>query len=398
MKIYKVGGAVRDELLGLEPTDNDWVVVGSTPKEMLSMGYKQVGKDFPVFLHPDTKEEYALARKEKSTGPGHQAFKFSFDPNVTIEEDLLRRDITINAIAKDMTDGSFIDPYNGRDDIKNKVLRHVSSSFKEDPLRIFRVGRFYTKFNKEFEIDSGLEEIIIQMFPDIIHLSGERIWAETEKALNYEKPYIYFYCLLDLAKNNKFFVENYLKKYLSIDPVVLNWRYAYDYQVQTHVHDANRFSTVKPHGKWYEINPGVNSPEAWWSIMSSLVSDIDSLNARLNVPKKYRKMSQLTNTFRNKYFKEFKNLSTEEKVNTLFECMEMIQPSKNIDYAVNVGFIAANDILGSNDIHKLKDFIIEYSAITPSEDEKKLSSIEIIDILNKRKLKLIEQEINKAKG
>jgi len=383
MKIYKVGGAVRDELLGLEPTDNDWVVVGSTPKQMLSMGYKQVGKDFPVFLHPDTKEEYALARKERSTGPGHQAFKFSFDSNVTIEEDLLRRDITINAIAKDMTDGSFIDPYNGRDDIKNKVLRHVSSSFKEDPLRIFRVGRFYTKFNKEFKIDSSLREIIIQMFPDIIHLSGERIWAETEKALNYEKPYIYFYCLLDLAKNNKFFVENYLKKYLSIDPVVLNWRAAYDYEVQTHMHGSR-------------INPGVNSPEAWWSIMSSLVSDIDSLNARLNIPKNYRKMSQLTNTFRNKYFKEFKNLSTEEKVNTLFECMEMIQPSKNIDYAIDVGFIAANDFPVS--MQQLKGFIIEYSTITPSEDEKKLSSLEIVDILNKRKLKFIEQKINKAKG
>ena len=192
MKIYKVGGAVRDELLGLEPTDNDWVVVGSTPKQMLSLGYKQVGKDFPVFLHPETKEEYALARIERSTGPGHTAFNFSYSPNVTLEEDLSRRDITINAIAKDMTDGSFIDPYNGRDDIKNKIIKHVSESFIEDPLRIFRVARFYTKFDSKFEIDRVLESMMVDMFPDIIHLSGERIWKETEKALNYKNPQEYF--------------------------------------------------------------------------------------------------------------------------------------------------------------------------------------------------------------
>ena len=144
MKIYLVGGAVRDELLGYPFYEKDWVVVGATVDDMTSAGYQQVGKDFPVFLHPETKEEHALARTERKTAAGYKGFEVHASPDVTLEDDLIRRDLTINAIAKDET-GEFIDPYNGVSDIKNKILRHVSGAFAEDPVRILRIARFMAR-------------------------------------------------------------------------------------------------------------------------------------------------------------------------------------------------------------------------------------------------------------
>ena len=145
MQTYLVGGAVRDKLLGLETKDRDWVVVGAAPQEMLDLGYQQVGKDFPVFLDPDSHDEYALARTERKTGPGYKGFAINSSPEVTLEEDLLRRDLTINAIAMDET-GSLIDPFGGQCDIEDRVLRHVSGAFVEDPLRVLRVARFAARF------------------------------------------------------------------------------------------------------------------------------------------------------------------------------------------------------------------------------------------------------------
>ena len=145
MKVYLVGGAVRDEQLGLPVTERDWCVVGATPQELTSLGYRQVGKDFPVFLHPETGEEYALARTERKTGPGYHGFEFRSSPDVTIEDDLRRRDLTINALAKD-EDGKLLDPFNGLRDLELRVLRHVSESFTEDPVRILRVAKFAARF------------------------------------------------------------------------------------------------------------------------------------------------------------------------------------------------------------------------------------------------------------
>ena len=146
MKIYLVGGAVRDELLGLPVTERDWVVVGATPEQMIAQGYRPVGKDFPVFLHPQTAEEYALARTERKTGPGYHGFSTRFSPDVTLAEDLSRRDLTVNAIAKDPDTGELIDPHGGARDIEARVLRHVSPAFIEDPLRVLRVARFAARF------------------------------------------------------------------------------------------------------------------------------------------------------------------------------------------------------------------------------------------------------------
>jgi len=188
MKIFSVGGSVRDKLMGLTPNDHDYVVVGSTPTEMESLGFKQVGKDFPVFLHPETGEEYALARFERKTGVKHTDFETSFEPTVTIEEDLRRRDLTINAIA--MTEsGELVDPFDGVGDIKDKILRHVSSAFGEDPLRILRLARFKARF-PEFTIAEPTEMLCWRMVNEgeLVHISQDRIWAETKKAFLSKSP------------------------------------------------------------------------------------------------------------------------------------------------------------------------------------------------------------------
>ena len=181
MKIYKVGGAVRDEIMGIKPSDSDWVVVGSTPKEMISLGYKQVGKDFPVFIHPETNEEYALARTEIKTGKGYSGFTVDFDSSVTLEQDLSRRDLTINSIAMDMK-GNIIDPYNGVQDIKNKCLVHTSDAFFEDPLRSLRLIRFKTKF-EDFSIHKKTLGALnkIKLSNELRYLKAERVYLELEK-------------------------------------------------------------------------------------------------------------------------------------------------------------------------------------------------------------------------
>ncbi len=147
MQLYLVGGAVRDEQMDIPQVERDWCVVGATPDEMLAAGYRQVGKDFPVFLHPETAEEYALARTERKTAPGYHGFAFDFSPEVSIEDDLMRRDLTINAIAK-VADGTLIDPHGGKADIDNRILRHVSDAFSEDPVRILRVAKFAARFQE----------------------------------------------------------------------------------------------------------------------------------------------------------------------------------------------------------------------------------------------------------
>lgn len=196
-KIYLVGGSVRDRLLHLPVSDHDWVIVGATPDELLALGYQQVGKDFPVFLHPTTKEEYALARTERKSGKGYTGFTCDFGKEITLEQDLIRRDLTINAIAMD-ENGNIVDPYHGVDDIKHKILRHVSPAFREDPLRILRVARFAARFYQlGFTIAPQTLSLMKQMVlaGEISYLTAERVWKETEKALSAENPQIYFQVL-----------------------------------------------------------------------------------------------------------------------------------------------------------------------------------------------------------
>jgi len=205
MKIYLVGGAVRDKILGIPVNDKDYLVVGSTPEEMIKLGYKPIGKDFPVFLHPDTKDEYALARTEKKVGKGYHGFKFYTSPDVTLEEDLRRRDITINAIAED-DDGNIFDPFNGKADIKNKIIRHVSDAFIEDPLRVLRVARF-AALDNEFKIQAETLTLMkkIVLSGELKALSVERVVAEVQKGLGGGNPDIMIYYLCECGALNEVF-------------------------------------------------------------------------------------------------------------------------------------------------------------------------------------------------
>ena len=194
MKVYLVGGAVRDQLLGLPVKDRDWIVVGANPATLLSLGYRQVGKDFPVFLNPKTKEEYALARTERKSSAGYTGFICDFSPTITLEQDLIRRDLTINAMAQS-EEGKIIDPYGGKQDLENRILRHISPAFSEDPLRVLRVARFAARYHSlGFKIASETLSLMVELAQsgELQHLTAERVCLETEKALNEKNPEIYF--------------------------------------------------------------------------------------------------------------------------------------------------------------------------------------------------------------
>lgn len=209
MQIYLVGGAVRDKLLNYPVVERDWLVVGATASDLLKQGYQQVGKDFPVFLHPETKEEYALARTERKKGQGYYGFEVHADPSVTLEEDLIRRDLTINAIAMD-SEGKIIDPYNGKADLKAKILRHVSPAFIEDPLRVLRVARFAARYA---HLGFSIAPETLRLMSDIANsgelktLSAERVWQETVRALGEKSPRTYFETLKETQALEYWFAE-----------------------------------------------------------------------------------------------------------------------------------------------------------------------------------------------
>lgn len=209
MQIYLVGGAVRDQLLGLPVRERDWVVVGATPAELEGLGYRRVGRDFPVYLHPETHEEYALARTERKTGPGYRGFEVHADPAVTLEEDLQRRDLTINAMAQ-TTAGELVDPAGGRAHLQARLLHHVSDAFREDPVRILRVARFAARFHHlGFRVAPATLELMRAMVADgeVAALVAERVWQETVSALAEPRPDVYVQVLRDCGALKVVFPE-----------------------------------------------------------------------------------------------------------------------------------------------------------------------------------------------
>ncbi|TDJ34069.1 MAG: multifunctional CCA addition/repair protein [Gammaproteobacteria bacterium] len=209
MKTYLVGGAVRDELLGREPAERDWVVVGATPREMEEKGFRQVGKDFPVFIDPETGEEHALARTERKIGPGYSGFEVHADPDVTLEEDLRRRDLTVNAMARDEK-GALIDPFGGEADVEARVLRHVSDAFVEDPVRILRVARFAARFYRlGFRVVEETMSLMREMVEngEVDALVPERVWQELDRALGEPDPQVFLQVLRDCGALAALFPE-----------------------------------------------------------------------------------------------------------------------------------------------------------------------------------------------
>lgn len=215
MRTYLVGGAVRDLLMGLEPKDRDYVVVGGSAEEMLEAGFEQVGADFPVFLHPKTREEYALARTERKSGKGYLGFETEFGKEVTIEDDLARRDLTINSIAYDRLNGEYIDPFGGSLDLENKILRHTSDAFVEDPVRVLRMARFRARFGADWKVADDTHELVYRMAKKgvLSELNGERIWKEMSRALMEPNPRLFFDTLLECDALKAVFPDLYKLKH-----------------------------------------------------------------------------------------------------------------------------------------------------------------------------------------
>jgi tRNA nucleotidyltransferase (CCA-adding enzyme) len=296
MKIYLVGGAVRDELLGLPVRERDWVVVGSTPEELSAAGYKPVGKDFPVFLHPQTSEEHALARTERKTGPGYRGFETQFSPDVTLEEDLERRDLTINAIAKDPETGALVDPFNGRRDIEARMLRHVSGAFVEDPVRVLRAARFASRFAPlgfavAPETIALMREIAAR--GELDALVPERVWQETQRALEQDAPWVFLEVLREAHALKIIFPE--IDALFGV-PQPEQWHPEIDSGVHTMmvVEQAARMSKdpiVRFAALVHDLGKGTTPPDEWPRHVAHehrSAKLIESLCARLRIPNNYR--------------------------------------------------------------------------------------------------------------
>ena len=304
MKTYLVGGAVRDGLLNLPIKDRDWVVTGTTPEAMLAAGYQQVGRDFPVFLHPKTREEYALARTERKSGQGYTGFITWFAPDVTLEQDLQRRDLTINAIAQD-SDGNIIDPFNGRHDIQQRLMRHVSAAFNEDPLRVLRVARFAARFaHLNFRIADETMALMQHMAAsgELAHLTAERVWKETESALQSPNPQVFFQVLRDCNALAVLFPE--IDKLFGV-PAPAKWHPEIDTGVHTLMTLAIaaqlspevdiRFATL-----CHDVGKALTPPEKWPSHHGhglAGVPVVEQLCQRLRVPNHVRDLSLLVTEF-----------------------------------------------------------------------------------------------------
>ncbi len=304
MDVYLVGGSVRDELLNRPVVDRDWVVVGAEPKDLLREGYQQVGKDFPVFLHPDTKEEYALARTERKTGAGYHGFACYFAPDVTLEQDLERRDLTINAMAKD-EQGNIIDPFNGKADIEQKKLRHVSAAFIEDPLRVLRVARFAARYHHlGFTIADETSALMQQLASsgELDTLTPERIWNETEKALLESSPQVYFEVLHDTGALQRIFPE--LDVLWGI-PNPAQWHPEIDSGIHTMMvlQQAAQLSddlAVRFAALCHDLGKGLTPEDEWPSHRGHEKAGIDVIKqvcARLKIPNKLNQLACITSEF-----------------------------------------------------------------------------------------------------
>ena len=292
MQIYLVGGAVRDKLLNYPVYDRDWVVVGATAEEMLQQDFQPVGQDFPVFIHPKSGEEYALARTERKSGKGYCGFQYHASPDVTLTEDLLRRDLTINAIAMDEA-GTIYDPYNGQDDLNKKVLRHVSPAFSEDPLRVLRVARFAARYHHlGFTVADETMQLMQELSAgdELEHLTAERIWKEFERALSEPSPFVFLSILQQSGAIEKVFPE--LQTYTSSEKTI------------------KRFTALCSN-----LKEGLNRFACFLSLQQATF-DLATFCDRLRTPKAYKELAIQCHKYHEK-LAFFDTISAEEKLEVL---------------------------------------------------------------------------------
>lgn len=301
MQVYLVGGAVRDRLLGRPVKERDWVVVGTSPEELAAQGFVPVGREFPVFLHPETHEEYALARLERKVAPGYRGFTTRFSPDVTLEEDLRRRDLTINAMAETAA-GEVVDPYGGRRDLEARLLRHVSESFIEDPVRVLRVARFAARYaDLGFRVADETLTLMRSMSGsgELAALVPERVWQETERALGESRPDVFFETLRECGALQIIFPE--LAALYGV-PQPPRWHPEVDTGV--HVMLALRYSAASGTSTqvrfavlMHDLGKALTAPDRWPSHRGheeAGVPPIEALCARLKVPNGFRDLAVLT--------------------------------------------------------------------------------------------------------
>ena len=332
MEIYLVGGAVRDQLLNYPVFEKDWVVIGETPESMIEQGFKPVGKDFPVFLHPKNHDEYALARTERKTAPGYKGFSVDTSADVTLEDDLLRRDLTINAMAM-ATNGQLIDPYGGQEDIKNKIFRHISPAFAEDPVRILRVARFSARYHHlGFTLAEETRSLMQAMVDsgEVDHLVPERIWAELYKALKEKTPTAFFYSLKNCNALEKIFPE--INTLFGVPQPE-----QYHPEIDTGLHSllsleqACHLST-KPEVRFaalvHDLGKGC-TPKAHWphhhGHETSGLPSLDNLCTRLHVPNTFKTLAAHVMRYHTHCHKAF-----ELRATTLTDLLAMLGAFKNI--------------------------------------------------------------------
>lgn len=398
MKMYLVGGAVRDQLLGRTPKDRDYVVVGATIQEMLDLGYEQVGASFPVFLHPETKEEYALARIEKSTGPKHTDFEFMFEPTVSLKEDLYRRDLTINSIAYDIEEKKYIDYFGGLQDLHNKTLRHVSQHFMEDPLRVLRVARFASQLDFEVHPDLTYLMKLMGLKGDLNTLTGERVFMELDKALGTKKPSVFFNVLKEAEVLENVFptiydmigVEQNLEHHPEGD-VYNHTMLAIDYYPGTR---EVTFATLC-HDFGKTLTPKEQLPKHHGHDKKGLYP-VDDFCNRLKVPNKYRHLAEMGCRYHMnchrvfemrpqkilKMIKEIGGLRDFENIDNFVEICENDYYGRNLERsgAYKQGFFLRNV---TNDLINMKtrDLVERF------EDRENKNGL--IQALHKRRLKII---------
>ena len=300
MEIFLVGGAIRDKLLNIEVKDRDWVVVGATPQQLLAKNYQQVGKDFPVFLNPKTKEEYALARTERKSGHGYTGFECYSAPDVTLEDDLIRRDLTINAIAQ-ADNGQLFDPFNGQQDLNDKILRHISPAFSEDPLRVLRVARFAARFaHLGFTIAPETMQLMKELANngELAHLTPERVWSEMAKALDSQQPQVFFQVLREANAlsvllpeiDNLFGVPNPAKWHPEIDSGI------HTLMVVEQAAKLTKDPVVRFAALVHDLGKALTPPEKWPSHHGHGQSGlrlITELSLRLRVPNQHKELALL---------------------------------------------------------------------------------------------------------
>jgi tRNA nucleotidyltransferase (CCA-adding enzyme) len=324
MQVYLVGGAVRDALLGLSVKERDWVVVGSTREELLRLKFREVGRDFPVFLHPESHEEYALARLERKTGPGYRGFEVEFGPQVTLEEDLARRDLTINAIAK-AEDGTLLDPYGGRRDLEARLLRHVSAAFIEDPVRVLRVARFAARFAPlGFKVAPETMALMHAMVErgEVQALVAERVWQETEKALRETAASEFFRVLRECGALKVIYPE--VDALFGV-PQPAQWHPEIDTGIHTLMvlDQAARLSNdpkIRFAALVHDLGKGTTDPAEWPSHRGHeqrSVALIEALAERLRVPGEYRELSVIVARYHGNVHRAF-----ELRPDTILEMLE----------------------------------------------------------------------------